>query len=248
MTYDLTMNSTQNEKDSRIKEIVALLGLLVAILVALTTILANSENLPSWWYQFSFVCLVILIAVILLMLFSRKISASWNMMRNKRKQNIVALKYFSEFEDLVNKPQTFTSSVRDISDSLRNHLPFKMNSPLTSFVIQSFNQTKIDKLANKLKNEINSSNKSFREFRLFMNYFEVILDVYKDYLSSLEVIVHEIQCDTGKPMPKGIEDKYSDFREDYNYFLQRVNEFSHKVNKEIGICYCPEFLNLLKKW
>jgi len=228
---------------------VAVIGLMVSILVAVTSLLSNSGNLPSWWYQFSFVFLIILMVSVPIMLFERPFSEMIADARLIRKRDSVSRKHASEFKDLVNASKGFNSSIKMLLDNIRRHYENGIKNRLAMHVLESYNDSEIQNDLYRIEAEINASDGSFRESNLIMNEFEFVLGIYKKNLKNLEVFAHEIMATTEKPIAKGIEADYEAFREKYNDFLKDVIDFCHKMNQETGTWDFPEHsFEYLKKW
>ena len=96
----MTVNQ-QEEKDSRIRDIATIIGVMVSFLIAGTSLFSNIEKIPWWWFHFSFIILIALTFFVPIAIFFKPISKRLTEYRLKRKQNAVSRKYFSEFYDLI---------------------------------------------------------------------------------------------------------------------------------------------------
>jgi len=243
------MEEPKKEKSPRITEIVAVIGLMVSILVAITSLLSSSGNLPSWWYQFSFVFLIILMVSVPIMLFERPINERIGDARLRRRRDSVSRQYASEFKDLVVASRGFNSSIRTLFDNIRRQYANVIKNQLSMHVLESYNESEIQNALYTIEAEIDKSDMNFRESCLLMDEFELVLDAFKKNLKILEVFAHEIMTTSEKPIAKGIEADYEAFREKYNDFLKDVIDFCHKMNQETEGWDFPEHhFEYLKKW
>jgi len=112
----------EEKKDSRLKDIAGLVGLTVSFLVAGTSLFSNSEKIPLWWFQLSFIILIFLTVSMPIVIFSKPISKRIQQYELKRKRNAVSRKYFSEFKDLVWKFRNFNNSINDIKKQFEESL------------------------------------------------------------------------------------------------------------------------------
>lgn len=234
----------EEKKDSRTK---VTIGLLVPIFIAVTSLLSNSGNVPWWWFYFSLVFLIALIPFVILF---EPSSERLRVYKLERKRDAISRKYFSEFRNLVNRSETFNSPINRIRANVRSHYRTLLRGSLSNHVMQSYPLSEIQAIYYYINKELDESDKSFRDLYLIVKHFESVLNIYKRNLSLLETIVHHIMIETEKPIAKGIEAEFEEFREKYNYFLNELKKFFHKINEEIEETELPEFAidEHLKKW
>lgn len=245
----LTTNEKEKKKGLEIIDWVKLVGYVASILVASTSLLSASGNVPSWWFHFSLIFLLVLILSVPFMIFAKPISKELKKWKLERKQNVIARKHFAEFKDLVDACKKFNYSIRDILHSLRTHHADDIKSPLTIHVLQTYNDLEIENSFVHIEKELLESNKTFRDLSLIMKHFEFILNVYKRYLELIEKFVQITVSITGKPIAKGIEAEFESFREKYNYFVKDFKEYCSKANQELGKREFPEWaIDYVKKW
>lgn len=245
------MNTTEKEekKRPRLTELFAFVSVVVSIIIAGTSLLNYSGNVPLWWFHFSFIVLIALAVFTPIMIFIQPISERVKKWRLKGKRNAVSRKYFSEFRDLVDASKRFNRSIRDILHSLRTHYANEIKSPMTIDTLQSYNESEIQNMFHYIDKELEESNKTFRDVCLIVKHFEFVLNIYKRYLRIINEFARGIQNVTKKPIAKGIEKEFESFREKYNYFVKDFKEYCHKVNQELGEYDFPEWaLDHVKKW
>lgn len=245
----MTKIEQEEKKALGIRELVEIVGLIVAILVAGTSLLSSSENVPWWWFHFSFIVLIALAFSIPSVIFAKPISRRLNESKLRRKRNAIARKYFLGFRDLVDASRRFDSSIRSIEDSLRTHYSNDIKSSLARHVLQSHVELEIRHTFFEIEERLKESNKTFRDLYLIMRQLEFCLDIYTRHLKNIEVFVHEITSQTGKPIAKGIEAEFEAFREKFNYFVKDFRDYCQKVNQELGERKFPEWaIDYVKKW
>jgi len=194
--------------------------------------LNSKGNLPQWWFDSSFIILVVLAFSILIVIFDRPVREKIREIRLRRKKDSVARKYAPQFKDLVERSRVFSYSIRDLMDSLRNHYTNDIKSQLEKFSLQTSDQQKTDDIMFNVQKEIDKSAKSYRDLYLIMKRFESLLEMDKRNLQIIEVFVHEIMTTTDKPIAKGIEASFEAFREKYDDFIKDMIDFCHRINQE----------------
>jgi len=246
---NLTIEQPGEKKSPKIAELAAVVSVMVSILIAGTTLLNNTGNLPSWWFDFSLILLIALTFFMPVMIFVKPVRERIKQARLGRKRNAVSRKYSSEFKDLLYRSRGFNSTIRTILDSLRTHYANDIKSRLATHVLESYGDSDISTLTFNMEREIDESKKTFRDIYLIMKNFEMIMDIYKKNLKIMEVFVHEMISTTGKPIAKGIEDDFEAFRDKYNDFIKDATDFCHKMNQETECGNFPEHsFEYLKKW
>ena len=245
----MTTNEQKEKKSPRIKEMVEAVGLVVTILIAGTSLLSNSGNLPLWWFDFSLIFLIMLTFFIPSVILYEPISERVKKSRLQRRRNTITRKHFMELTDLVYTSKRFNSSIRSIFNDLRTHYANKIKSQLTIHTLQSYNESEIRDWFFEIEKELNESNKTFRDVSLIMKHFEFVLKVYERNLKIIEEFVRGIQNVTKKPIAKGIEAEFEAFREKFNDFVKDFQDYCREVNKELGERKFPEWaIHRIKKW
>jgi len=243
------LSEKEEKKSPRIAELAAVVSVMVSILVAGTSLLSNSGNLPQWWFYFSLILLVALAFFMPIMIFAKPVCEKIREARLRRKRDSVSRKYASQFRDLVASSRRFSYNIRNIMDSLKNHYANDIKSQLAMFSLQDYPQQGIDNIMFDIEKEIDNSNKTFHDLCLIMKRFESVLDTYKRNLKIIEVFVHEIMTTTEKPIAKGIEANFEAFREKYNDFIKDITDFCHKINQESETYNFPEHtFEYVNKW
>jgi len=245
------LNDDQKEKKPRITELVSVISVIVTILIAGTSLLSSSENVPEWWFLFSFIFLVALTFVIPSVIFAKPISRKIKNYRLKKKQNAIAREHFSRFQDLVDTAKRFASPIGSVSNSLRTHYHNTIKSELALRVLQSYSEVGIQNKFFEIEERLKESDKTFRDLYLIMKHFEFSLNAYIRQLKIIEVFAHEMMFHAGKPVAiaKGIEDEFEAFREKFNDFVKDFKDYCRIVNKELGEIKFPEgAIDRIKKW
>jgi hypothetical protein len=112
--------------------------------------------------------------------------------------------------------------------------------------MESFKQNRTESSLYEIEGGIGES-KTYHEFALIAEHFEVVLNTYQRSLKQIEVFVNDLTIQ-GEQIPKGTVNDFEAFREKYNFFLKDVNDFSHKINQQTKRNDFPEHLEYLKKW
>jgi hypothetical protein len=241
-------NSNTEKKTSKITEIAAIIGVIVSVLIAGTTLFNYSSNLPLWWFQLTFIALIILLFSIPIMILYQPINAKIEKEIAKRKRNAISRKYASDLKDLVRSSDNFRNSTKSIFDMLGSRYKPKMQNKIATYAFDNFGMGKISNEVQSILYEIDTSDKTYNELHLIMEHFKLVLDEYDRGLTTLAVIAHEIMSNPDEQIPKDIVDSYENLREKYNVFLYKVNDFSHKINKETGRNDFPEHLEPWGTW
>jgi hypothetical protein len=216
----------EEKKGPRITEFAVVVGIMVPILVAVTSLLSNSGNVPLWWFYFSLIVLIALFLFTPMMIFAHPIRERINRARLERKRNAVSRKYASQFKDLVECSMRLNYDTRSIMDNLRNHYATDIKSQLAMSSLQDHGQQQIDYLMLDIEKDIDESDKTYRELRLIMKRFEAVSDIQRRNLKIVEVFAYEITTATGKAIAKGIETEFETFREKYNDFVKDMTDFA----------------------
>ena len=245
------MTEPEKEKSPKITELAAVVSVMVSILVAATSLLSNSGNLPPWWFDFSLILLIALTFFMPTMIFAKPIKGRIGKARLDRKRDSVSRKHASEFKELVIGFRKCHYEFKNLVDNLRSHYRDIIQSPLTTHILQqeSQNGNEINTILFDMEKEIDESEKTFREIHLLMERFEFILTNFQKNLKVVEVFAHEMMSTTGKPVSKGIEGEYESFREKCNSYSNDFSKFCHKMNEEAKCRDFPEYsFGHLEKW
>lgn len=236
----VTTEEPETKKSPRITEIAALVSVMVSILVAATSLLSNSGNLPSWWFDFSLILLIALTFFIPIMIFLRPIRERVEQRRLHGKLNGIARRCMPKLKDLVIRSRVFNNSARTLMDNIKRQYENEIKSQLVAHILGSYNESETYNATVVIEREIDESDKTYRDLCLLMKQFESVLESYKRNLKIHETFAHEIMTTTEKPLARGLEADYEAFREKYNDFLKDVTDFCHNINQETGRWDFPE--------
>ena len=229
-------------------EWVKVVGYIASILVASTSLLSASENVPAWWFHFSLIFLMGLVFSVPCVIFTKPISKRIKRYRLGKKQNTIAQRHFSRFEDLVYTAKRFNSPLMRVKDSLRTHYENKIQSSLAMDALRSNIESEIRNKFFEIEEMLKESNKTFRDLYLIVKQFELCLYIYKGQLKIIEEFAHEMMVQTNKPIAKGIEAEYEAFREKFNDFVKDFKDYCRIANKELGEQKFPEWaIDRIKK-
>ncbi len=245
----MTINEQEEKKRPKMTELFAFISIMVSLIVAGTTLLNYSGNVPSWWFHFSFIILIALTFFTPLMIFIEPISKRFKNWRIRRKRDSIAQKHFTEFRDLVDTSKRFNSHIKNIENSLRTHYNDEVNTSLASHVLQSYAESEIRNNFFWIETMLEESKKTFRDLYLLMRILEFCLDIYERHLKICEVFAHQIIVKKDRPIAKGIEAEFESFREKYNYFVKDFNDYCRRLNEELGeYTFTEEAIDYVKKW
>lgn len=246
------MTEPEKEKSPRILELAAVVGVLISVLVAVTTLFNYNESLPLWWFWFSLILLIMLPTVFMpIVIFAKPIKERIRKARLDRKRDSVSRKHASEFKELIIDFRKCSYDFKNLVDNLRGHYKDLIQSVLIVNILQqeSQNGNEINTMLFSMEKEIDESEKTFREIHLLMERFQLILTDFQRSLRIVNLFVHETISTTGKPIAKGIEAEYESFREKCNFYLNDFSKFSRKMNEEAE---CRDFsehpFEHLDKW
>jgi hypothetical protein len=245
------LTEPEKEKSPKITELAVVFGVMVSIVVAVTSLLANIANLPLWWFWFSFVLLMVLAILLPTVIFAERIKGRIRQVRLSRKRNSVSRKHALGFKEQVANFRRYGYDFKSIVDNLRSHYVENIKSQLITHILQqeSQNGNEINNSLFLMEKEIEESDKTYPSIYLLAKRFEFILTSFQKSLKVIEVFVHEMASNAGKPVSKGIEKDYESFRERYNDFLNDFSKFCHKMNQEAECRDFPEYsFSHLEKW
>ena len=126
----MTTNEQKEKKGLRLTELFPFVSVMVSIIIAGTSLLNYSGNVPLWWFHFSFIVLIALTFFTPFMIFAQPISERIKKFKLKRKQNAIAHKYFAEFEDIVDGFGSASYSIFGILDNLRSNFEPKIREKM----------------------------------------------------------------------------------------------------------------------
>jgi len=234
------LTEPEKKESPRTTEIAAFVGVMVSILVAVTTLLSNSVNLPEWWFVISLVLLILLAFSMPAMIFIRPVRKRIRQMMLERKLNGISRRYLPKLKDLVVKSRGFGNSIDMLLNNMRGTYGSGIKSQLASYALNSFSQNETSNATFAIEREIDESDKTYYYLCLLMKGFEAVLESYERGLKIYNIFAHEIMTTTDKPIAKGFEAEYEAFREKYNDFQKDVTDFCHNVNQETGRYDFPE--------
>ena len=161
----MTANEKEEKKGLEITDWIKLVGVVVSILVASTSLLSASGNVPSRWFDFSLIFLLAIIFSVPFMIFAKPISKGFKKWRLKRKRNAIAQKHLAEFRSLVDASKRSNISIRDILYSLRKHYENNIKSSLAKHTL-SYDEYEINNSFRYIEKELSESNMTFRDLSL----------------------------------------------------------------------------------
>ena len=239
---------TQKEKKEP-RRLFEVLTIIVAVLVAGTTLWSNREKVPELWFNTTLIVLVVIVAVMML----DRTSSFWlNRLREgrkKRERNRIARKYFAEFKDLVDGFRSASYGIFSVLQNLRGHFEPKIREKmglLPLYLLQVHNRNDVESPLNSLKRKFDEGNETFRELTLLIDQFNIILEICEKMLKLMFEFQREIKKEY--KMPERIETEYEEFREKYNDFIKYYKRYCHKLNQELGESVFSEHFDLAKKW
>ena len=249
-SLDITARAQEEKKGIGITELVAIIGLMVSILVAGTSLLSASGNVPSWWFHFSLIFLIALAFSVPSMVFGKPLSKRVKKLRLERKQNAIAQKRFAEFKDLVENGRRFTLGIFSVLDRLRGQFEPEIKEKmglLPIYLIQNYNRTDVENPLNTLAYRLEGFSKmTLKDLTLSAEQFDMILRMCKKNIVLVSTFVREIKRE--HTIPEHIEKEYEAFREKYNDFMKDCTRYFHKLNQELGEIIVSEHFDYAKKW
>ena len=190
---------SEKKRSQRIIEIAAVVGVIISVVIAGTTLFNYSGNLPFWWVYFSFIILIILTSSVLFIVFARPLNEKLQVRRDERKRNAMVRKYASEFGDLTIRARQFENSIENFFRILNDHYKSKITSRLCSYIMESFKQNRTESSFYEIEQGIEKS-KTYHA--LIAEHFEVVLNTYQRSLKQIEVFVIDLTIQ-GEQISKG---------------------------------------------
>ena len=245
----MTENEKEEKKTPRITEVVTVVSVMVTILIAGTSLLSNTANIPWWWFHFSFIILIALTFFIPSMIFYKPISERVNKWRLKGKRNTIARKHFAEFKDFVDGFGSASYEIFSVLDRLRGHLEPRIREKMGVLpirLLQVHNRNDVESPIYYLKERLEESKKTFRELTLLMGQFSIILEICEKTQKLVFELGREVKEEY--EVPEHIKREYEEARERYNDFIKHYNRYCHKLNQELGERVFSEHFDLAKRW
>ena len=245
----MNTNEQKEKKSPRLTELFAFVSVMVSIIIAGTSLLNYSGNVPLWWFHFSFIVLIALTFFTPLMVFAQPISERFKKFTLKRKRNAIAHKYFAEFKEIVDGFGSASYSIFEILDNLRSNFEPKIREKmglLPIYLIQVHNRNDVDSPLHWLKERFKENNETFRELTLLNDQLNIILQICEKTIKLNSEFVREIKKEY--QVPEHIEREYEESREKYNDFIKNYERYCHKLNQELGERVFSEHFDLAKKW
>jgi len=245
----LTANEKEEKKGLGITELVAIVGLMVSILVAGTTLLSRTGYVPEWWFHSSLILLILLAFSVPCMIFAKPISKKVNKLKLERKQNAIAQKHFAEFKDLVWDARTFTLGIFSVLDRLRGQFEPEIKEKtglLPIYLMQTYNRNDVESPWDTLRYSLEGFDGTLRDLTLLADRFDLILGICKKNIALTSIFAREIKKE--HKIPDHIEKEFEGFREKYNDFMKDCVKYFHKLNQELGERIIPEHFDYVEKW
>lgn len=243
------MEEPQEEKKEP-RRLFEFLTIVVAVLVAGTTLWSNREKVPEWWFNTTSIVLFIIVAVMVLDKTSPFLSDKLREWRTERNRNKIARKYFPEFKDLVDGfVMNASYGIFGTLQNLRGHFEPIMREKIgliPLYLLQVHNRNDIEGPIYSLKRRFDESSETFSELLLSVDQFNIILEICEKILKMIFDFQREIKKE--HKMPERIETEYEESREKYNDFIKYYKRYCHKLNQELGESFFSEHFDLAKKW
>jgi len=231
------MAGNENAEKQRlgIKELLQGIGVIVAILVAGTSLLSNIGNVPSWWFVSSLLVLIALTFFVPSVIFFKTISKRVGTIILKRERNEIAKKYLDEFRDLIKNGKYETLEIFNVLTKLRQEFEPKIEEKmglLPIYLIQTYSRTKVEYLWNSLINDLETFNEiTLRGLNLSAQQFKTILYICTENIKIASIFAIEIKKEY--EIPDHVEKEFEAFREKHNDFMKDCKTLFHKLNREL---------------
>lgn len=233
---------------------VALVGFMVSVLVAVTTLLSLGRNVPSWWFESSLIFLMALALSVPIAIFWKPISERVMRFRKTRKEDSIARGHFKEFESLVEKLRRVLYPISDLWNMTKQY--YQTQHPRPTDDVEMLPAYLIDKVQfdqSRLQNnrfpELAEHCKGFcgskRDFSLLIDEFNRFIDDAQSQVQILSVYANKMRLSTANPQ---ILKNYEEFREQYNIFINDYKNYCRRLNVEFGQYTFREYFDAIQKW
>jgi hypothetical protein len=232
---------------------VALVGFVVSVLVAITTLLSLGRDVPSWWFESSLVFLIALALSMPAVVFWKPISERVMRFKKTRKEDSIVRWHFKEFEGLIEKLQRVLYPISDLWNMTKTHYQTHHVRPtdnvemLPVYVIDKFlyDQNQLYNKFNGLTERCKGFCGSKRDFSLLISEFNRFIEDAQSQVRILSVYANEMRLSTANPQ---ILKKYEEFREQFNIFINDYMNYCHRLNVEFGERTFSESFETIQKW
>jgi hypothetical protein len=239
---------------------VKLVGYVASILVACTALLNYSGNIPSWWFSFSFIFLMILIFSVPLMIFANPISEKIRNFNETKKQDSVVQRHFKEFQSLVDKFQRALYPISELWSMIKQQCQIRLDTRISisqshereSSAFPLYILEKVEFNSNQMQNRFYGIAAHCERFRGDFGSFSLLIDEFSRFLNDAEkqvqiLSVYATEMKLTETNPQIVK-RYEEFREQYNIFANAYIDYCHRLNQELGGFTFPAHIECIKKW
>ncbi len=219
------MSNEKSKYEIKLSIVATVLGILASIFVIIWAMVSVYDYLPAWLVYF---VPIFIIGTILWILYD-SISDFVKKKMIIRKRNILARKYFDDFEDLTDKfdefldPITHDNILRTLHNLSGSH----------EFRNISFLSTQgIHHLFDNFKERLKRFDGTKEDFSLLAREFDEILGTYNEFCICKPV--DEIRRIGREKVEEPIKEEYRRQKETYGRFIGEYIKFGEKVNKKFG--------------
>jgi hypothetical protein len=244
----------EKKKGLDIRDWMGLIYIVVSILMVSTSLLGRSGNLPSWWFEFSLIFLMVLVFSVPVVVCWKPISERAMRFKKTRKEDSIARGHFKEFEGLVEKLRRVLYPISDLWNMTKQYYQTQHPRPTDNvemLPVYLIDKVQIDqsRLYNNRFSELAERCKGFcgskRDFSLLIDEFNRCIDDAQSQVGILSVYANEMRLSTANPQ---ILKKYEEFREQYNIFINDYLNYCQKLNVEFGQNTFREYFETIQKW
>lgn len=242
----------EEKKNSRLRDIIPAIGVMVSILIAGTSLLSSSGYIPSWWYHFSLIFLIALTFVIPFMVFYEPISKKYENFRIERKRNKIAKEHYDELRDLIDEFMNSVYAFSEVRDRLKNQvrnfvehsvidkeqkiipqLPTiraRSTAETINLILNDIPIVKIHHWSMLRENPlIKNFDGSFRHFSAILEELRHNMEIMGEIIKVIrQLIVRFVKYQS---LNTDLIYAHKIFREKYNKYVDRYDEFVKKLNR-----------------
>lgn len=246
----------EEKKPSRITELVAIGGFMVAILIAGTSLMSNTANIPLYWFHFSFIILIALAVFIPSVILYRPISEKVRKWNVRMKRNALARRKFIELQDLVESFMSASYSTFTVLEKMRGKFQQEIREKIGLLpvnLLQIYDRKDVQDPLFALRDRLKTSEVTFVEFTFLIGQLNIILGIHEKWLEVLSEFRKGIKDDAKASIEfkisEYIEREYEEAREKHNDFIKSYKKFCRMLNRELEEeRFFKDYFSLAKKW